>query len=192
MILRNLYTHKVVYGLQIRHQAVLRSRHGECHHRHCPYLTDDFLDTQRVWFRPACNCRCSPQGRTLRGIPRGVHSGRPHMVQDPEVHFTLQVSPLPNGLHWVRERKMLAGSSLAAGRGDPSPSHTPTTELVHPSASGTVAPSRAPAALTVSSSRAQPAPGHTAGQPGRGAWGTCEKTRDLLADAGDRVELPWL
>lgn len=89
---------------------------------------------------------------------------------------------------------MLAGSTLAAGGGHPSPRHTPTTELVHPSVSGTVAPPGVLAALAVLSPRTQPAPVHAEGQPGRGAGGTRQKTGHLLgdADAADRVELPQL
>ena len=87
------------------------------------------------------------------------------MVQDPEIHPTSQVLAPPNGLRWVGERKILADSSPVACRGDPSPIHTPTIELVHSGGALGGGPSEGLAELRVVSCRTQPTPGQAARQP---------------------------
>lgn len=54
-----------------------------------------------------------------------------------------QVSTAPNGLCWIRERKVLAGSRPVAERGNHSSSHMPTTELVQSSCAQQGGPSQA-------------------------------------------------
>lgn len=128
-------------------------------------------------------------GQEFWGIPCNVLSGKASMVQDPEIHPTSQALAPPNGLRWVGERKILADSSPVACRGDLSPIHTPTIELVHSGGALGGGPSEGLAELRVVSCRTQPTPGQAARQPSWGAQGTCEKTVHLQEVGGNSVAL---